>query len=109
MPPTIADKSDDMDGIMMMLCNERRRMLIRMLRETDVGPREAADQIAAVEHENPSTDQRHAVYVSLQQTHIPTCRSHDVVACAGNGKKKTHTRPNICGRVGNPLTCRFGT
>ena len=66
-----------MDEIFHILQNERRRNVLRYLRETD-GPvrmRDVAEQAAAWEHDTTvealTSDQRQRVYIPLYQSHLP--------------------------------------
>lgn len=79
MPTDIDDPNESIDGILDVLCNKRRRMLIRLIAIEPLCPRAAAGDIAAVEEDNPTSDDRHAVYVALQQTHIPACVDEDIL------------------------------
>lgn len=79
MGPDIRDTNDHEDGLLTVLANRRRRMLIRLIDVKPLSPRDAANCIAAVETDNPTSAQRHAVYVALRQTHVPTCIKHDVL------------------------------
>ncbi len=65
------------DDVFHLLQNERRRNVLKYLRETD-GPvrmRDVAEQVAAWEHdttvEGLSSDQRQRVYIPLYQSHLP--------------------------------------
>ena len=65
------------DDVFHLLQNERRRNVLRYLRDTDgqVRMRDVAEQVAAWEHnttvEGLSSDQRQRVYIPLYQSHLP--------------------------------------
>lgn len=65
------------DEIFHILQNERRRMVLEYLQETDdsVRMRDVAEQVAAWENdttvEELSSDQRQRVYIPLYQSHLP--------------------------------------
>ncbi|MDG5819623.1 hypothetical protein [Natronococcus sp. A-GB7] len=73
--------SDDdelpVDEIFHILQNERRRMVLEYLQETDgsVRMRDVAEQVAAWENETTvqelTSDQRQRVYIPLYQSHLP--------------------------------------
>lgn len=73
-----------LDSLYHVLQNERRRLTLRYLvdtEQTDLGS--ITDQVAAWEHgttidELPS-DQRKRVYISLYQSHLPTLAEHNVI------------------------------
>lgn len=66
------------------LRNDRRRLTLRCLRETEdmaLSLGELSERVAALEtgESPPPRDKRQSVYVSLQQTHLPKLEELDVV------------------------------
>ena len=65
------------DDIFHLLQNERRRNVLRYLRETDgqVRMRDVAEQVAAWEHDTTiqalTSEERQRVYIPLYQSHLP--------------------------------------
>ncbi|MFC4439727.1 MULTISPECIES: DUF7344 domain-containing protein [Natrialbaceae] len=72
-----SDEELPVDEIFHILQNERRRMVLEYLQETDdsVRMRDVAEQVAAWENdttvEELSSDQRQRVYIPLYQSHLP--------------------------------------
>lgn len=74
--PSVGDGSLAEDEIFHLLQNERRRLVLRYLRDTE-GPvrmRDVAEQVAAWEHETTveelTSTQRQRVYIPLYQSHL---------------------------------------
>ncbi|ELY58878.1 hypothetical protein C491_08073 [Natronococcus amylolyticus DSM 10524] len=71
------DEELPVDEIFHILQNERRRMVLEYLQETDgsVRMRDVAEQVAAWENETTvqelTSDQRQRVYIPLYQSHLP--------------------------------------
>lgn len=89
MPPEPADYADAgecIDTKLSCLANPRRRMLVRLLSYGPLIPRDAANWIAYAESDTIDSaketppDERHACYVSLTQTHIPTLQDAEIIA-----------------------------
>ncbi len=80
------DDSIQREEIFEILSNERRRLALRCIQETDddsVGFRDVVDTVAAWQS-GTTTDRldsgnRKAVYTSLRQTHLPKLDEYDVV------------------------------
>ncbi|WP_049888851.1 DUF7344 domain-containing protein [Natronococcus occultus] len=72
-----SDSEIPVDEIFHILQNERRRMVLEYLQETDdsVRMRDVAEQVAAWENdttvEELTSDQRQRVYIPLYQSHLP--------------------------------------
>jgi len=67
------------------LRNERRRLSIKCLQETDeerLPVRELSERVAAIEtgEDPPPRNKRQSVYVSLHQTHLPKLDGNGIVA-----------------------------
>jgi len=85
--PTIADPYADLDTLMFLLANRRRRMIIRYLMDqSSVSLSTLADAIANVEDNSDSR----AVYVNLYQDHCPKLDSANVVEYDSQAKTVTH-------------------
>jgi hypothetical protein len=73
------------DDLFHLLQNERRRNVLRYLRDRDgsVEMRDVAEQVAAWEHdttvEQLSSDERQRVYISLYQSHLDTLEETGVI------------------------------
>ncbi|WP_101298279.1 DUF7344 domain-containing protein [Halegenticoccus soli] len=73
------------DKLFHILQNQRRRYVLRYLKETEgqVRMRDVAEQVAAWEHDTTvealTTDERQRVYISLYQCHLPKLADEDVI------------------------------
>ena len=78
------------DEMFHLLQNERRRNVLRYLRDTDgqVRMRDVAEQVAAWEHDTTvqglSSDQRQRVYIPLYQSHLPKLDKAGLIAYQQN-------------------------
>jgi len=81
----ICDPTADLGPIFTAISNRRRRMFIRLVAEAGpMPPRDAADHIAWAESEYDDIDdvprsRGHAVYVTLQQDHLPKLTPPDIL------------------------------
>ena len=80
---------DDVFGI---LSNSRRRATLRVIAEhqnLDFG--ELVNHVSEIEYQLPieqiSSDERHRVYVSLQQTHKRTLEEHNIIQTEDEGSR----------------------
>ena len=85
------DEPAGAESLFAVLNNCRRRILIRLLNDTDsLCLREAAEIIAAKENtldrSEVTTDQRNSVYVVLYQTHAPTMDAANVATYDAQAK-----------------------
>lgn len=74
----------DVDGLLHIIANKRRRMVIRLLAtHQSLSLDELSKHLAAVELDKHITDvtstERHNLYVSLYQTHLPTMDQSHIV------------------------------
>jgi hypothetical protein len=79
-PPTNDSTEDDelsLDDLFFTLQNERRRLVLKYLSESEqvVEMRDVAEQVAAWEHDTTlaalTSDERQRVYIALYQSHLP--------------------------------------
>jgi|AntDeeMinimDraft_4_1070355.scaffolds.fasta_scaffold01086_9 hypothetical protein len=80
---------ETLDETFTVLRNARRRWTMHVLAEHGSLDRsELADRVAEIEYDRPiediSGDDRHVVYVSLQQTHLDALEDADVIRRDGN-------------------------
>jgi len=80
---------ETLDDTFTVLRNARRRWTMHVLSEHGSLDRsELADRVAEIEYDRPiediSGDDRHVVYVSLQQTHLDALEDADVIRRDGN-------------------------
>lgn len=76
------DPSGDIDDLLSLLANSRRRILIRYLTKHESAPlRDIAEVIADIEDAKTSY-----IYVNLYQTHAPKLADFDVVAYSQQAK-----------------------
>lgn len=67
--------------IFALLAKRRRRLLLRILQESDSPPSvsELAERIEALEDESPSDEAQRTIYLSLYHNHLPRLEEADVV------------------------------
>lgn len=67
--------------VFVLLANRRRRLALRVLREsaTPLAQGELADRIAEREYEEPTVNDRRSIYLSLYHNHVPRLDDAGVV------------------------------
>jgi len=88
------DPSDDVGPFLDLVANKRRRIILRCFEHADsYSLRALAAHIVTVEQDidytNVSSSERHAVYVSLYEIHLPTLAETDVLTYDTNTKTAT--------------------
>jgi len=88
------DPSDDVGPLLDVVANKRRRIILRCFQHADsYSLRALAAHIVTVEqnidYTNVGSSERHAVYVSLYEVHLPTLADSNVLTYDTNTKTAT--------------------